>query len=665
MPEYLSPGVYVEEIDLGPKPIEGVSTSTAGFVGFTERGPVTGLPVLVTSFPEYVRNFGGFFDFGPTFNNEFPHAISGFFTNGGKRAYIRRVPGIGVSLAAASHTLQGGLITRLLVDALSGANKARLTTLRRIEASTVLTFTQVKNGLTTTSGAHPVTAIDRTTNEVTFGGPVLPSTFEAQFTTVSTPLARPNSFVLHAANPGTWGNGIDVRVFHTTATRSTVVGIVAAPSNRVQLTSSAGFYVGAVVEFDRGDNKVYRKVTAINGVVIDVDGAALAPGALNPQPPATATIASVCEFALTVSFENVTEDFRGLTLENVPGKFYADVINNSSILVHADFPPAGTVIDNFPSGDDGLHVILSGGNNGNPPGDPDFVGVDNGPGLRSGIKALLDIDSISIISTPGRATQTVQQALIEQCELLKYRVCILDPQPLAGNAPPKLNDIQSQRNQFDTKYAAFYYPRIIVEDPLTELSKPLSPSGHMAGIWARVDEERGVFKPPANEVIRGITDLELILTEGEQDILNPEPENINVLRDFRLQGRGLRVWGARVITSDTLWKYLNVRRLFAFLEASLDRGTQYAVFEPNDEKLWARITQSITNFLTRVWRDGALMGTEPAQAFFVKCDATTMTQDDIDNGRLIIIIGVAPVKPAEFVIIRIGQKAGLATVEEI
>jgi hypothetical protein len=194
-----------------------------------------------------------------------------------------------------------------------------------------------------------------------------------------------------------------------------------------------------------------------------------------------------------------------------------------------------------------------------------------------------------------------------------------------------------------------------VRDPLVRAARMMPPSGHMIGIYARTDTERGVHKAPANEVVRGILGLETIINKREQDILNPSPVNINVIRDFRASGRAIRVWGARCITSDTAWKYINVRRLFIFLEESIDEGTQWVVFEPNDERLWARVRQSISNFLTRVWRDGALMGTQADEAFFVRCDRTTMTQDDIDNGRLIVLVGVAPVKPAEYVIIRISQ----------
>jgi phage tail sheath protein FI len=301
------------------------------------------------------------------------------------------------------------------------------------------------------------------------------------------------------------------------------------------------------------------------------------------------------------------------------------------------------------------------------PTDAQYVGVDNGPGLRTGLQALVDIDSISIVAIPGITTQAVQNAAIVHCETLRYRFAILDPAPksVTPAVGADLTDIQNQRNQFDTKYAAIYYPRVVIQNLLTSTTLPLAPSGHIAGLYARVDDQRGVHKAPANEVIGGILSLETIVNKFEQEILNPAPVNINVNRDFRSHSRGLRVWGARCITSDPDWKYINVRRLFNFIEKSIDVGTQWAVFEPNNEKLWARITQSVTMFLTRVWRSGALMGTKPDQAFFVKCDRTTMTQDDLDNGRLIMVVGLAATKPAEFVIVRIGQWSGGSSVQEL
>jgi uncharacterized protein len=273
--------------------------------------------------------------------------------------------------------------------------------------------------------------------------------------------------------------------------------------------------------------------------------------------------------------------------------------------------------------------------------------VDGGSGARTGIQALEDITDISICVVPGIWSTTVQSALITHCESLRYRFAVLDPQDGLS-----IEKIQAFREPLDTKYAALYYPWIEVRDPSVQRNVQIAPSAHMAGIYARVDIERGVHKAPANEVILSINKIAQDVTKREQDVLNPK--NINALRFF--PGRGNRVWGARVVTSDSAWKYINVRRLFIFVEASIDYGTQWVVFEPNDEPLWARVRQTITNFLTTVWHNGALQGAKPDEAFFVKCDHTTMTQDDIDNGRLICVIGIAPVKPAEFVIFRIQQK---------
>lgn len=301
----------------------------------------------------------------------------------------------------------------------------------------------------------------------------------------------------------------------------------------------------------------------------------------------------------------------------------------------------------FTAGDDAVVLM----------GDALYVGADsNEPTLRTGLYTLKNLQNVSLVAIPGQTGAALQQAIIDHCEEMRYRFAVLD-----GPAPENdtLTDVQVHRQQYDSKYAALYHPWLMIPDPfpatLTTVSAyPVPPSGHMLGIFARVDNERGVHKAPANEVVRGITGLRRYFTKGEQDILNPYPQNINVVRDFRATNRGIRLWGARCITSDNDHKYVNVRRLLIFLEDSIDRGLQWVVFEPNAEELWARVRRAVSNFLTTVWRNGALEGTTPEQGFFVRCDRTTMTRDDIDNGRLICVIGVAPVKPAEFVIIRIG-----------
>ncbi|PVX26155.1 MAG: phage tail protein, partial [Candidatus Bathyarchaeum sp.] len=275
------------------------------------------------------------------------------------------------------------------------------------------------------------------------------------------------------------------------------------------------------------------------------------------------------------------------------------------------------------------------------------------PGQKKGLTGFAEIDDISIVYVPNTfGVKNLYDNLVSHCETLKDRFAIID----AVKAVPP----QDQKKPGDTKYAALYCPWIHVIDPNTG-SKILVPAGgFIAGIYARSDTERGVHKAPANEIVKGAVSLEFSISKSVQDVLNPE--GINCIRAFG--GRGIRVWGARTLSSDSLWKYVNVRRLFLYLEESIEEGTQWVVFEPNDEKLWARLKQSITQFLTRVWKDGALMGRTPEEAFFVKCDHTTMTQDDIDNGRLIVLIGVAPVKPAEFMIFRIAQWTGGSQVSE-
>ena len=292
-------------------------------------------------------------------------------------------------------------------------------------------------------------------------------------------------------------------------------------------------------------------------------------------------------------------------------------------------------------------------------GDDEYIGVDDQePAKRTGIYALQNQLDISLIACPGQVTMPVQQALIDQCESMLYRFAVLDAQGPADD-DDTIDDITTQRQAFDTKYAAFYHPWLTIPDPFpTNLAAiaqfPIPPSGHMLGIYARVDSSRGVWKAPANELVSGMTGLTRYLNQSEQDLLNAFPTNIDVIRDFRTNSRGIRVWGARVITSDSDWKYVNVRRLMIYIESSLNTGLQWVVFEPNDEVLWARVRRTVSNFLTTTWRSGALEGTTKDQAFYVRCDRTTMTQDDIDNGRLICLVGVSPVKPAEFVIIRIG-----------
>ena len=661
MPEYLAPGVYIEEIDAGPKPIEGVSTSTAGFVGVTQRGPDAGLPELVTSYADFERTFGGYIT-DPALipdHSYLPHAVEGFFANGGKRVFVKRV--VGADAAPARTQTRSGVVTQLKADTSASAPRdISVESLRGIKDGTKITLRELKNGVERVSAQREVQTYDRATGAIKVADPGFGTTpFEARYTTVETDVARAASIAIDAADKGTWGNDLVLEVAPSSAGRTQVAQVIT--QTRVRLTTAAGFYVGAWVEFDTGKNKRYARITALAGNVATLHAD---PDSLTPEPATggNVTTAVTCEWDLTVTFGTQTERHAGLTLEQVRGRYYVDRLRDESSLVRGVPLAAGAATRpaSFPAPEVLRRIpMTTAGNNGTAPNADAYKGADGGPGNRTGIQALSDIDVVSIVAAPGRSDTTVQNALINHCELLKDRFAVLD----SGRAQ-NIAQVQAARANYDSKYAAYYYPWVNVYDPATEGSKAVPPSGHVTGIYARSDVERGVHKAPANEVIRGITGLEQTINTGEQDILNPLPNNINVLRDFRERGRGYRVWGARCITSDAAWKYVNVRRLFLFIEESLEEGTQWVVFEPNDEPLWARVRQTVSQFLTRVWRDGALMGSKPAEAFFIECDRRTMTQDDIDNGRLIMRVGIAPVKPAEYVIVRISQWAGGSAVAE-
>lgn len=528
MPEYLAPGVYVEEIEIGAKPIEGVSTSTAGFLGLTERGP-TG-PRLVTGFEQFQRLYGGYIR-----DSYLAYAVDGFFRNGGQRCFIGRV-------------------------VKSGATRASVT--------------------------------------------VDPITFEA-------------------LGEGEWGGRVAVRIENASLDPSTDP---ATPERTDLFKLTVAYWKNSLpddLSAPTDPNEVPKKIRTL---LAD---------------------AQVVEVYDNLSTEPTSSDYYLSKLGKPKG-----VSNLVQLTSAGEGRPENST--------DPLFTALSGGSDGTALTRDEFLGDPAAaPGEREGLTAFTELDEISIVYSPdlhlldtSNRNQLIDD-LVSHCENLKDRFVILD-------AVANTTNIPGLRPPKDSKYAAFYYPWIEIFDPLTKGAKKVPPGGFIAGIYARSDQERGVHKAPANEVIRGATDVEFKLTKGEQDILNPR--GVNCIRAF--PGRGIRVWGARTTSSDTLWKYINVRRLFLYLEESIEEGTQWVVFEPNDEKLWARVKQTITQFLTRVWKDGALMGTTPEEAFFVKCDRTTMTQDDIDNGRLVVVIGVAPVKPAEFVIFRIAQWAGGSSITE-
>jgi len=281
-----------------------------------------------------------------------------------------------------------------------------------------------------------------------------------------------------------------------------------------------------------------------------------------------------------------------------------------------------------------------------------YIGRDGGPGARTGLKCLDEVDEIAIVAAPGQVSAAVQDALLSHCETRKDRFAILDsPETITGG----VDKLPKPR---DSKYGAYYFPWIQVYDP-DKGNIFVPPSGHIAGVYSRTDSERGVHKAPANEIVRGALGMKYTVSKGEQDLLNPK--GINAIR---FMNGAIRIWGARTLSTDPSWRYINVRRLFIMVESSIERATQWVVFEPNDHRLWKRVQRTISSFLTLLWRNGALMGTAPEQAFYVKCDEETNPPEVVDAGQLVVEIGLAPVKPAEFVIFRIGQMSSGGGVEE-
>jgi phage tail sheath protein FI len=292
-----------------------------------------------------------------------------------------------------------------------------------------------------------------------------------------------------------------------------------------------------------------------------------------------------------------------------------------------------------------------------------FAGSES---ARTGINGLAIADEVTIVLVPDLITactkadgsvdlglwKAVQTSLITHCEQQANRVALLDSPP--GMTPQQIKEWRSDVAMYDSAFAALYYPWIKVENPLasngdSEIVVP--PSGHLAGLWARVDESRGVWKAPANEIIRGALDVEFNVSSAEQGLLNPI--GINCIRPFGT--RGLRVWGARTLSSDAEWRYLNVRRLFNMIETSIMDGTQWVVFEPNEMSTWEAVKRNVSAFLTTLWRDGALFGATREAAFYVNCDESTNPPELRDQGRLTCEVGIAPVKPAEFVVFRVQQ----------
>lgn len=556
MAEYLSPGVYVEEYDNSPRAIEGVGTSTAGFVGMAVKGPTEGAPSLITDYSDFLRQFGGYLS--EFTHGEYRYLASGvehFFANGGTRCFVCRV--------AAQ-------------DAVAAAAKQGILDIR-------------------------------------------------------------------AANVGAWGNRIQVHIASETKKK---MQLTAKEGDRTYTAkSAAGFQEGDIVclndEYNRIATIFDRTITFETEFSADAVDSGLVPN----------TILYLVEADVQVTYNDEAEVYTGLSFNRMSSNYIVSKLEKSELVKLKTAPVeqlGNPVAAIFGEGiRDGV-ITLEGGSDGTMEkvNAGTFIGEDRGPGKRTGIQAFLENSIVSMMAVPGITIPEVIVSLISHCENTGSRFAVIDmPKDLSNT-----KKLIEYREMVDSTYAAMYHPWLQNFDRSTQKSGYFPPSGAVMGIYARTDINRGVHKAPANETV-SCAGLNIGFTKGEQDILNPA--GVNLIR--MLPGQGIRVWGARTASSNSAFKYVNVRRLFIFVEESIKANTNWVVFEPNDATLWTRVQITVSAFLNTLWRSGMLAGASSEESYFVEIGPSTMTNDDILNGRLICNIGIAPSRPAEFVIFRVTQ----------
>jgi phage tail sheath protein FI len=641
MPDPLAPGVFVEETAFRARRIEGLPTSTAGFIGAAAYGPVTQTPVLLTSLADYERLYDPFqpgaglnFSDAGAAPNHLWHAARAFFAEGGRRLYVSRVFKAGDAAHPAPVGASADGHARVDAAQTGGVHIAARHPGAAGNVRVNLWLAGSANVLAPTAGlagGPPANVLlvaqdldlvwVRGTSPAVAGGRLCllhragqGDVWRFEPLPTGTPGGNDASFGLDAlrfsAQPGAGDAvqvltlGLQLLTHDGTRTLARWHGLPLDPRHRAGGGGDSVFDVFA---------RTPQAAVAAPPLVIDRDPATVATAfdvlrALWGADDPTAWLRPATEAALQAGIARRTP------------------------------------------------LFLQGGHDGQRPGVREFEGqADAESGARLGLRQFEALEDIAMVAAPGSTwggpshrgeAAAVAGLLIAHAERMRYRVALLD----SGDGM-SLGELRAWRGPFDSSHAALYHPWVTVQDPLTQQPLNLPPSGFVAGLCARTDSERGVHKAPANEVVRLAVGLEALLTAAQQDVLNAE--GINGFR--HLPGRGLRLWGARTLSRHPEWKYLNVRRYLAYLERSLEQGTQWAVFEPHGEALWVQLRQAAEDFLLNEWRGGALLGVQPAQAFFVRCDRTTMTQNDIDQGRLVCLVGVALLKPAEFLIFRIGQ----------
>jgi len=646
--ETLHPDVYVIEQKAVPK-IAGVGVSTGGFVGFAKKGPLDRAD-LVTNFSQFVEKYGSFYR-----RSFLAHAVQAFFLEGGRRCFIVRVAGAGAKAASRSLDHLEGAAT-LAIDAQSpGAWGSEVTlTTRRWGHQLAIALQDGATSATLTS----IRGVEKG-DLVVFRDPATGAFGEAYVRDV---LVATRTIAFQAVALSVRGATIPIGAPAECSTAHRVVTTLAqdlAPgATEAELASAANVNVGARVLFDDG-------VHAVASVLVTgVSGRRLKFAAIASALSAGAVVASQ-EFHLTVSEDGrVAEVHEYLSMEETNevdyvGKRLSGKENDSKVIAVTDLmASAADPVKRIPEPRAGLS--LAGGDDGATPTTADYIGNPVAP--KSGIYLFDTVDEVTMISTPGITAVAVTGNGIDYCERRGDCVYIAET-PLSDDEPLEAQEYRQFELNKDSSYGALYYPWLVVRDPLVPDGKlRVPPSGWVQGHWADVATQRGVHVAPANRPLRGVLDLTHQTTDGEQDILNPI--GVNVIRSF--PGQGIRIWGARTLWSATDGRhYVNVRRLLNFIEESIAEGNRWAVFEPNDPKLWRQVTRINELFLRGLWQAGMLFPSDDVKkAFFVKCDEETNPRSEIDQGRVWCEIGVNPPYPAEFVIFRIGLWDGGTSVAE-
>ena len=719
MPEYLAPAVYVEEVSFRAPSIEGVGTTTTGFAGLTLTGPSTGVPQLLTSFGDFQAIYGGFDQLSLISNpsdarntNYLALSVKGFFDNGGSELYVSRVfsqtDGTDTGIASATYPtvnptvtvsarFPGAFANNQVVTASLIATKTAMTNLAGLPAGSVVALvssgsaalaTLAKPALATdlqitiapalTGGNPPsvlvdneiltVTAVDSTKTILTVTRGATPAAHAAgaavfapigELADAVTPGPSANEITLTSAplgGPPAWVR-LDNEVVPVSSVDATgkilTLGSAATQSHAVNdpVFAPIGIYTnGTGTTFASGTTSINSAPLGPAPYVLTMNVSSYGAASAKVSTP---TAQSTLTYS-GLGFDSAHPNYLGTTLAATPPRAIDALQNQISFTMASTLTPV-TLLTALFGAWGGTNTTmptqtftLSGGDDGVEPVAQDF---DNALAWLDGL------EDIAIVAAPGSSALTQAQPILSTLithvtQPRAYRIAILD-------TPPSLEDsgYEDIRAQIDSSYAALYVPWVQMANPLaktgTSIPSQVSvpPSGFMAGIYARSDDQTSVAKAPANEVVLDALDFERRITFGEQALLNPL--GINCLRYF--PDRGFRVWGARTASSDSEFMYVNVRRYLIYLEHSIDNSTQWAVFENNGPALWARVKDAVDSFLNAEFMSGNLLGTSPSQAYFVRCDRTTMTQNDLDNGRMICLIGVSVLKPAEFVIFRIGQ----------